>query len=81
MSEKFRFHRKKHDEEGAVPSPSTNSATTDNSIVTPPSAEPGQVGEAENGVHAGGNEEEEQRPQMNIVTTIVSMTLGSNNRE
>ncbi|CAD6591241.1 MAG: hypothetical protein TREMPRED_006041, partial [Tremellales sp. Tagirdzhanova-0007] len=80
MSEKFRFHRKKHDEEGAVPSPSTNSATTDNSIVTPPSAEPGQVGEAENGVHAGGNEEEEQRPQMNIVTTIVSMTLGSNNR-
>lgn len=81
MSEKFRFHRKKHDDEGAVLSPSTNSASTDNSVVTPTSAEPGQVGEAENGVVAHGNEEEEQQPQMNIVTTIVSIALSSNDRK
>jgi len=69
MTEKLRFHRKKHSADGFPVTPSTDSASTENA---PVNVEPGQVGEAENGVVGHHeDEEEEEQPKMNIVTTIV----------
>ncbi len=74
MTEKLRFHRKKHDENGnVVVSPSTGSGSTDHTVAH--TAEPGQIGRLENGVVVRQEEEEEQ-PQMNIVTTIVRGAFG-----
>lgn len=64
MTEKLRFHRKKHDGEAAV-------VASESTMVDGTLAEPGQVGVAEDGVVA--HHEEEEVPQMNIITTVVRL--------
>ena len=71
----MRFHRKKHDEDGVTPSPTTDAVASlpeDGSASTDltPSAGPTQVGQAEKGIT---EEDEEEVPQMNVVCTIVSL--------
>lgn len=71
VGDKFRFHRKKHDEEGVAVTPSTNSGSSENDPSAPRTAEPGQLGRAEKGI-VPHEDEDEHLPQMNITTTIVS---------
>ncbi|ORY32632.1 Sodium/calcium exchanger protein-domain-containing protein [Naematelia encephala] len=69
VSEKMRFHRKKHDD-------LSSSVTVTNEETVPNGARNATPSQAENGaVRSEDEEEEEEQPQMNVPSTIILMVL------